>query len=88
MMLKILLVKSSTWFIIQGMNIISDSATMTILGIKVKVISWTWVTAWNIEIMRPINSPDNNIGADINSIVIIASRPTVMTISADMRSSG
>jgi hypothetical protein len=76
-----LVVKSRIVRIIQGRKIIPVTTTARILGIKVKVISWIWVTDWNMLTNTPTSSPAPNIGAEINKQVFIASRKISDTVS-------
>jgi hypothetical protein len=73
-------VKSINRLIIHGRNINSDTATATILGTIVNVISLICVTAWNMEMIKPTTSPKTNIGAATNSVTVSASRAIAMTV--------
>ena len=57
---------------IHGMKSISATATATILGMKVSVISCIWVTAWNMPIRRPVTSPKTSMGPATERHVNIA----------------
>jgi len=52
-----------------------------ILGIKVRVISCIWVTAWKMLTSRPISSPAPNKGAESSKVIFIDSRQISSTNS-------
>jgi hypothetical protein len=65
-------VKVVSILIIQGPKIITIKNTITIFGTNTKVISWSWVVAWKILMVRPVSKAAPRIGADINKTVYTA----------------
>jgi hypothetical protein len=80
------MVKSNIVVAIQGRKIISMMKVTKILGMKVKVISLIWVTAWKMLIRRPMMSPAMSIGAEIKSAVYTARLITDMKNSCSISS--
>src|ERR1035441_9229438 len=58
-----------------------STASATILGMKERLCSWIWVTAWKMLTTSPITSPTSRIGPAILSARVIACVARFTTVS-------
>src|SRR5476649_2463596 len=66
---------------IHGPATTSATKMPTSLGMKDSVASLIWVAAWKMLTTRPMISATSSIGAAIISVISIACRPNVITLS-------
>jgi hypothetical protein len=72
------IVKPSIVLSIQGPAMTITTTTARIFGMKVRVGSWSWVTAWKIDTRRPTTRLTPSTGIETWSVTHMAFAPTSM----------